>query len=227
VLRVLKEFVIPVVGGAAYGAIVGYIKQSPLDGVSAGGVAFLCLFALLGQALRAAKATRDDQPSVTAETRDDVTSIQRGIEELKERGALQAADPEKRDGDQKMLFRNLSRSPARAPVEALAPKQLLDLKMPYQAVLNAAINFEREVRRRADIPGGRTIPLARLFVQPQFNLSKEKIEQLDTLRRVRNSIVHGFETLVDPIEAAELVAAYDTAAAWFGSPKGGPTEEKR
>jgi hypothetical protein len=86
-------------------------------------------------------------------------------------------------------------------------------------VLNAAVNFEREVRRRADVPGGRTVPLASLLSQPKFNLSKEKIQQLDTLRRVRNSILHGFETLVDPVEAAQLVAAFDRAASWFDPAK--------
>lgn len=215
--RVLKEFVIPVVGGALYGAIVGYTKQSPLDGVSAGGVAFLCLFAVLGQILRAPKPLQNDPPVVTAETGADFISIKAGIEELKEQGGLQKIAPENPDDGQKPLFRNLARVPAgRAPVEALAPKQLLDLKMPYQAVLNAAVNFEREVRRRADVPNGRTIPLAQLILQPQFDLSKEKSQQLDTLRRVRNSILRGFETSVDPVEAEELVAAYDRAASWFG-----------
>lgn len=216
--RVLRESLIPLAGGAVYGAIVGYAKQSSLDGVSAGGVAFFCLLAVQGQILRGAANARDgqrnDQP--VPETGDDFVSIRSGIEELKAQGALPEVAPEKPEDGQKALFRNLAQSPARrAPVEALAPKQLLALKMPYQAVLNAAVNFEREVRRRADIPGGRTVPLARLFLQPQFNLSKEKIQQLDTLRRVRSSILHGFETLVDPLEAAQLVAAYDRAASWF------------
>ncbi|TAJ38838.1 MAG: hypothetical protein EPO55_14315 [Reyranella sp.] len=219
-LRVLKESLIPLAGGAVYGAIVGYAKQSSLDGVSAGGMVFFCLLAVQGQILRGAANARDDQP--VPEAGDDFVSIRSGIEELKAQGALQEVGPEKLEDGQKALFRNLAQSPAkRAPVEALVPKQLLDLKMPYQAVLNAAVNFEREVRRRADIPGGRTVPLARLFLQPQFNLSQEKIQQLDTLLRVRNSILHGFETLVDPLEAAELVAAYDRAASWFEPPKDG------
>ena len=107
-------------------------------------------------------------------------------------------------------------------MEALAPEQLLTLKMPYQAVLNAAVNFEREVRRRADIPEGRIVPLAHLFQQPLFNLSKEKIQQLDTLQRIRNSILHGFEILVYPLEAAELVAAFNRAASWFDPAKDEP-----
>lgn len=207
-------------GGAAYGAIVGYAKQSALDGTTAGGVAFLCLFAV--QSLfrrRAAPAQLDmprDKPGPPPETTaDDFVSIRSGIEELKAQGALPEITPEKPADGQRPLFRNLAQTPAkRAPVEALAPKQLLELKMPYQAVLNAAVNFEREVRRRADLPDGRA-PLASLFAQPRFNLSKEKIQQLDTLRRVRNSILHGFETLVDPVEAAQLVAAFDSAASWF------------
>ncbi len=100
-------------------------------------------------------------------------------------------------------------------MEALAPKQLLDLKMPYQAALNAAVNFEREVKRHADIADDRTSSLESLFEQPRFNLSKDKLQQLDTLRRIRNNILHGFETLVDPVEAAALVAAFDRAASWF------------
>jgi hypothetical protein len=228
----LKELALPVVGGAIYGAVVGYAKQLPLDGVTAGGVAFFCLLAVQGRLLRGAtkilSAPQPDQPVVAADMEtsvaadDDFVSIRSGIEELKEQGALPEVAPEKPEEGQKALFRNLVRSaPKRSPVEALAPKQLLDLKMPYQAVLNAAVNFEREVRRKADLPGGRTVPLARLFEQPQFDLSKEKLQQLDTLRRVRNSILHGFETLVDPLEAAELVAAYDRAASWFGPPKSG------
>ena len=104
-------------------------------------------------------------------------------------------------------------------MEALAPRQLLDLKMPYQAVLNAAVNFEREVKRHADMADDRTIPLDSLFEQERFNLSKDKLQQLDTLRRIRNNILNGFETLVDPVEAAELVAAFDRAAAWFDPAK--------
>lgn len=234
-LRVLRELTIPVVGGVAYGAVVAHAKQSALDGLSAGGVSFFCLLAVQVQLLRAVKNVRSEQSF--AEVRDDFISIKDGIEALKEQGGLRDVDREnsddaqkdgdEKDGRQKALFRNLARMPARrAPVKALAPKQLLELKMPYQAVLNAAVNFEREVRRSADVPGQRTISLAHLLVQPQFNLSKEKLEQLDTLRRVRNSILHGFETLVDPLEAAELVAAYDRAASWFGTQKGGPAQEK-
>lgn len=215
-------------GGGAYGAVVGYTKHSTIDGVTAGGVAFLCLFALLGvfsrPATKAADAPPGDKPAAppTPETGDDFVSIRSGIEELKAQGALPEIAPEKPADGQRPLFRNLAPSPApRAPVEALAPRQLLELKMPYQAVLNAAVNFEREVRRRADVPGGRA-PLASLFAQPRFNLSQEKIQQLDTLRRVRNSILHGFETLVDPVEAAQLVAAFDSAASWFD-----PTQEAK
>lgn len=215
-------------GGAAYGAIVGYAKHSAIDGVTAGGVAFLCLFAVLGlvsrRATKAATAPPSDKPVAqpTPETGDDFVSIRNGIEELKAQGALPEIAPEKPSDGQRPLFRNLAQSPAkRAPVEALAPKQLLELKMPYQAVLNAAVNFEREVRRRADLPGGRAVPLASLFAQPKFNLSKEKIQQLETLRRVRSSILHGFETLVDPVEAAQLVMAFDSAASWFDPAKGG------
>ena len=88
--------------------------------------------------------------------------------------------------------------------------------MPYQAVLNAAVNFEREVKRHAGIPeGDRTATPESLFEEPRFNLSKDKLQQLDTLRRIRNNILHGFETLVDPVEAAALVAAFDRAASWF------------
>jgi hypothetical protein len=229
-LRVLKESLIPLTGGAVYGAIVGHNKLSPLDGVTAGGVAFFCLLAAQGLVLRAARNARDDAPVPAAaedpapekapepppQPVDDFVSIRLGIEELKEQGALPEVVPEKPEDGQKGLFRNLVRSPAkRTPVEALAPRQLLDLKMPYQAVLNAAVNFEREVRRRADLPEGRTVPLAQLFLQPQFALSKERLRELDTLRRVRNSILHGFETLVDPVEASQLVAAFDRAASWF------------
>ena len=210
-------------GGAAYGAIVGYAKHSAIDGVTAGGVAFLCLFAVLGllsrRATKAAPTAPPGDKSVAQpvpEIGDDFVSIRSGIEELKAQGALPEIAPEKPADGQRPLFRNLAEMPAkRAPVEALAPRQLLELKMPYQAVLNAAVNFEREVRRRADVPGGRAVPLASLFSQPKFNLSKEKIRQLETLRRVRNSILHGFETLVDPVEAAQLVAAFDSAASWF------------
>jgi len=222
-----KELLIPLAGGAAYGAIVGHLKQAPLDGLTAGGVAFLCLFAIQSLIRRRPTPTptvqRDeeqtDKPAL--ETGDDSVSIRSGIEELKAQSALPEIAPEKPADGQRPLFRNLAQTPAkRAPVEALAPKQLLELKMPYQAVLNAVVNFEREVRRRADVPGGRA-PLASLFVQPRFNLPKEKIQQLDTLRRVRNSILQGFETLVDPVEAAELVAAYDRAASWFEPAKDG------
>ena len=132
-------------------------------------------------------------------------------------------DPE--DG-QKPLFRNLAHSVAKkSPVAALSPGLLLDLKMPYQAVLNAAVNFEREVRRRANMPEGRAVPLARLFEHPQFNLSKEKLRQLDTLRRMRNGILLGHETVVYPLEAAELVAAFDRAASWFEPAKDEPKQK--
>jgi hypothetical protein len=245
-LRVLKELVIPLAGGAVYGTIVGAAKQSPLDGATAGGVAFFCLLAAQGLILRAAANTRDDQPAPkptdtpaleaptpapapaapAPEAVDDFISIRRGIEELKELGAWPEIGPEKAEDGQKPLFRNLAHSVAKkTPVEALAPGQLLNLKMPYQAVLNAAVNFEREVRRRADIPEGRTLPFARLLQQPQLNLSKEKNQQLETLHRMRNSILHGFETVVYPLEAAELVAAFDRAASWFDPPKDEPEQK--
>ena len=132
-------------------------------------------------------------------------------------------DPE--DG-QKPLFRNLAHSVAKkSPVAALSPGLLLDLKMPYQAVLNAAVNFEREVRRRANLPDGQAVPLAHLFEHPQFNLSKEKLRQLDTLRRMRNGILLGHETVVYPLEAAELVAAFDRAASWFEPTKNEPKQK--
>ena len=109
-------------------------------------------------------------------------------------------------------------------MEALAPKQLLALKMPYQAVLNAAVNFEREAKRHADMEDDRTATLESLFEDPRFNLSKDRLRQLDTLRRIRNNILHGFETLVDPTEAAALVAAFDKAATWFDPANFEPVE---
>lgn len=277
-LRVLKELVLPLAGGVAYGAIVAQAKQMPLDGVTAGGVAFFCILAAQGLVLRAARAARSEQqptpqavpapapeplklptpetapekepeaaptliaapavepiiepavepapapapapapppPPAPPKPANDFVSIRVGVEELKEQGAFPEPEPEKPVDGQRPLFRNLAHSAAkRTPVEALAPKQLLDLKMPYQAVLNAAVNFEREVKRRADIPDDRTASLESLFEQPRFNLSKDRLQQLDTLRRVRNNILHGFETLVDPVEAAALVATFDRAASWF------------
>lgn len=287
-LRVLKELVLPLAGGVAYGTIVAQAKQMPLDGVTAGGVAFFCILAAQGLVLRAARTARSDQPApatvsapapeplklpapekapekelepapsptliatptvepiaepvakrveesapapvslaipepaakpapkATPKPANDFVSIRVGIEELKEQGALPEPEPEKPEDGQRPLFRNLAHAPTkRTPVEALAPKQLLDLKMPYQAVLNAAVNFEREAKRHADMEDDRTATLDSLFEDPRFNLSKDRLRQLDTLRRIRNNILHGFETLVDPIEATALVAAFDKAATWF------------
>ncbi len=290
-LRVLKELVLPLAGGGAYGTLVAQAKQMPLDGVTAGGVAFFCILAAQGLVLRAARTARSEpqpapqavpapapeplklpapekapekepepapaliaaptvepllkpivepvakpveepapvpapalvpEPAVTPAPKpvpkpaNDFVSIRVGIEELKEQGALPEPEPEKPEDGQRPLFRNLAHAPTkRTPVEALAPKQLLDLKMPYQAVLNAAVNFEREVKRQADMVDDRTARLESLLEDPRFNLSKDRLRQLDTLRRIRNNILHGFETLVDPIEAAALVAAFDKAATWF------------
>lgn len=285
-LRVLKELVLPLAGGAAYGTLVAQAKQMPLDGVTAGGVAFFCILAAQGLVLRAARSARAEPPAPAAvsapapeplklpapekapekepelapaliaaptvepllkpivepvakpveepapvpvpapvsepvakpapKPANDFVSIRVGIEELKEQGALPEPEPEKPEDGQRPLFRNLAHAPTkRTPVEALAPKQLLDLKMPYQAVLNAAVNFEREVKRLAGMEGDRTATLESLFEDPRFNLSKDRLRQLDTLRRIRNNILHGFETLVDPVEAAALVAAFDRAASWF------------
>lgn len=280
-LRVLKELVLPLAGGVAYGTIVAQAKQMPLDGVTAGGVAFFCILAAQGLVLRATRTARSEQqpapqavpapapeplklpapekvpekekepepapaliatppvepivepavepvaeptptpvppppPPAPPKPANDFVSIRVGIEDLKEQGALPEPEPEKPEDGQRPLFRNLAHAPTkRTPVEALAPKQLLDLKMPYQAVLNAAVNFEREVKRHAAMEGDRTVPLESLFEEPRFNLSKDRLRQLDTLRRIRNNILHGFETLVDPIEAAALVAAFDRAASWF------------
>lgn len=292
-LRVLKELVLPLAGGAAYGTLVAEAKQMPLDGVTAGGVAFFCILAAQGLVLRAARTSRTEPPATPAavsapapeplklpapekapekeaepaqaliavpaaeplpkpiaetivdpvakpaeepapvpasapepaarpvakpvpKPANDFVSIRVGIEELKEQGALPEPEPEKPEDGQRPLFRNLAHAPTkRTPVEALAPKQLLELKMPYQAVLNAAVNFEREVKRQADMADDRTATLESLFDEPRFNLSKDRLRQLDTLRRIRNNILHGFETLVDPTEAAALVAAFDKAATWF------------
>jgi hypothetical protein len=304
-LRVLKELVLPLAGGGAYGTLVAQAKQMPLDGVTAGGVAFFCILAAQGLVLRAARSARAEPPApaaVSAPTPEplklpapekapekekeqepapaliaaptvepllkpivepvakpveepapvptsmpvpepaakpapkpvpkpvpkpanDFVSIRVGIEELKEQGALPEPEPEKPEDGQRPLFRNLAHAPTkRTPVEALAPKQLLDLKMPYQAVLNAAVNFEREVKRQADMADDRTATLDSLFEDPRFNLSKDRLRQLDTLRRIRNNILHGFETLVDPTEAAALVAAFDKAATWFDPANVEPVE---
>lgn len=284
-LRVLKELVLPLAGGVAYGAIVAQAKQMPLDGVTAGGVAFFCILAAQGLVLRAARSASapTNTPTATAipapaseparlpapENKaekepekapepapllileptfepvatpvsvtvvelalasapaprpvNDFVSIRVGVEELKELGVWPEPIEEKPEDGQRPLFRNLAHSPAkRTPVEALAPKQLLDLKMPYQAVLNAAVNFEREIKRHAGMPDDRALPLESLFEQERFNLSAEQLKQLDTLHRIRNNILHGFETLVDPVEAAELVAAFDRAAFWFDPQKEEP-----
>jgi hypothetical protein len=279
-LRVLKELVLPLTGGAAYGTIVAQAKQMPLDGVTAGGVAFFCILAAQGLVLRAARTDRNEQqpapqavpapasqplklpapekaqekeqapapalipaptvepivefgaaptptPAPAPKSANDFVSIRVGIEELKEQGALPEPEPEKPEDGQRPLFRNLAHAPTkRTPVEALAPKQLLDLKMPYQAVLNAAVNFEREVKRYAAMADDRAASLESLFEESRFNLSKDKLQQLDTLRRIRNNILHGFETLVDPLEAAALVAAFDRAASWFDPANIEPTENE-
>lgn len=297
-LTVLKQLMLPLAGGAAYGTLVAQAKQMPLDGVTAGGVAFFCLLAAQGLVLRAARTARREHPapaSVSApapeplklpapektpekepepvpaliaappvepivepvakrveepapvpvpapvpepapkpvpkpapKAANDFVSIRVGIEELKEQGALPEPEPQKPEDGQRPLFRNLAHAPTkRTPVEALAPKQLLDLKMPYQAVLNAAVNFEREVKRHADMADDRTATLESLFEEPRFNLSKDRLRQLDTLRRIRNNILHGFETLVDPIEAAALVAAFDKAATWFDPANIEPVEPEK
>lgn len=287
-LRVLKELILPLAGGVAYGAIVAQAKQMPLDGVTAGGVAFFCILAAQGLVLRAARSAPTEKAATTAipapaseparlpapekkaekepekgpepgpllileptfepvaapvsvtvvelalasapapRPVNDVVSIRVGVEELKELGAWPQPIEEKPEDGQRPLFRNLAHSPAkRSPVEALAPKQLLDLKMPYQAVLNAAVNFEREIKRHAGMPDDRTVPLESLFEQERFNLSAEQLKQLDTLLRIRNNILHGFETLVDPVEAAELVAAFDRAALWFDLQKDEPATAAR
>lgn len=300
-LRVLKELVLPLAGGVAYGAVVAQAKQMPLDGVTAGGVAFFCILAAQGLVLRAARTAQTEQAAAPAlpappsepalpappseparlpaphkepageperkpaaeavkepakapnpvpllviepafqpvaapvsvtvvelaltpppapKPANDFVSIRVGVEELKEQGVWPEPVEEKPDDGQRPLFRNLAHSPAsRTPVEALAPKQLLDLKMPYQAVLNAAVNFEREIKRRAGLPDDRAVAVESLFEQERFNLSSEQQKQLDTLRRIRNSLLNGFETLVDPTEAAALVAAFDRAAAWFDPAK--------
>ena len=298
-LRVLKELVLPLAGGAAYGTLVAQAKQMPLDGVTAGGVAFFCILAAQGLVLRATRSARAEPPAPAAvsapapeplklpapekapekepepapaliaaptvepivepvakpvakpveepapvpvpapvpepaakpvpkpapKPANDFVSIRVGIEELKEQGALPEPEPEKPEDGQRPLFRNLAHAPTkRTPVEALAPKQLLDLKMPYQAVLNAAVNFEREVKRHAAMADDRTATLESLFEEPRFNLSKDRLRQLDTLRRIRNNILHGFETLVDPVEAAALVAAFDKAATWFDPANVEPVE---
>jgi len=290
-LRVLKELVLPLAGGVAYGAVVAEAKQMPLDGVTAGGVAFFCILAAQGLVLRAVRTARREQTAPAAvsapapeplklpppekapekepepapvliaaatleaivepaakpveepvpvpvptlvpepaakpapKPANDFVSIRVGIEELKEQGALPEPEPEKPEDGQRPLFRNLAHAPSkRTPVEALAPKQLLDLKMPYQAVLNAAVNFEREVKRHASMADDRTASLESLFEEPRFNLSKDKLQQLDTLRRIRNNILHGFETLVDPVEAAALVTAFDRAASWFDPASVEPVE---
>ena len=294
-LRVLKELALPLAGGAAYGTLVAQAKQMPLDGVTAGGVAFFCILAAQGLVLRAARSARNEPPAPAAvsapapeplklpapekapekepepapaliaaptgepllkpivepvakpveepapvpvappapepaakpspKPANDFVSIRVGIEELKEQGALPEPEPEKPEDGQRPLFRNLAHAPTkRTPVEALAPKQLLDLKMPYQAVLNAAVNFEREAKRHANMEDDRTVPLESLFEDPRFHLSKDRLRQLDTLRRIRNNILHGFETLVDPVEAAALVAAFDRAASWFDPANVEPVE---
>ncbi|WP_422016791.1 hypothetical protein [Reyranella sp.] len=290
---------LPLAGGGAYGTLVAQAKQMPLDGVTAGGVAFFCILAAQGLVLRAARTARTEptapaavsapapeplklpapekapekepepapvliaaptvepllkpivepvakpveepapvpvpasvpEPAATPAPKpapkpaNDFVSIRVGIEELKEQGALPEPEPEKPEDGQRPLFRNLAHAPTkRTPVEALAPKQLLDLKMPYQAVLNAAVNFEREVKRQADMADDRTATLDSLFEDPRFNLSKDRLRQLDTLRRIRNNILHGFETLVDPTEAAALVAAFDKAATWFDPANVEPVE---
>ncbi len=283
-LRVLKELVLPVAGGVAYGMLVAQAKQMPLDGVTAGGVAFFCILAAQGLVLRAGRNARTEKAAATAilapapeparlpapekepareaiaeaakepakapdpvpllvmepafepvaapvsvtvvelaltpapapKPANDFVSIRVGVEELKEQGVWPEPVEEKPDDGQRPLFRNLAHSPARrTPVEALAPRQLLDLKMPYQAVLNAAVNFEREIKRHAGLPDERAVALESLFEEERFHLSGEQQKQLDTLRRIRNSILNGFETLVDPVEAAALVDAFDRAAAWF------------
>ena len=65
-LRVLKELVLPLAGGAAYGTLVAEAKQMPLDGVTAGGVAFFCILAAQGLVLRAARTARNEPPAPAA-----------------------------------------------------------------------------------------------------------------------------------------------------------------
>ncbi len=65
-LRVLKELVLPLAGGVAYGAVVAQAKQMPLDGVTAGGVAFFCILAAQGLVLRAARTAQTEQAAAPA-----------------------------------------------------------------------------------------------------------------------------------------------------------------
>jgi hypothetical protein len=175
------------------------------DGITAAGIAFPLMLYVQGQVLRMAKNVRDEKDA--DEFRASFASLQQGLDELRAQGASVA-------------------QPESAPVELPPPdvlnfmaqaQQLLANGQYFAAVLVAAVGFEKNAR---DIAQGLQwdalrVPLGRIIRELAPLLpSKQDAERLETLNRLRNSVVHaeGEAPWVQQEQAEEMVQAFAQGA---------------
>jgi hypothetical protein len=203
--RIAFESALPTLAAFIWGAKALATTGKAFDALTAALIAFPLVLYVQGQILRMAKNVRDEKDA--EEFRTSFASIQQAIDELRSQGAPQPLpQPEQ---------------PVPQPPEGLnfmaQAQQLLTAGQYFPAVLVAAVGFEttarviaREMRWDAE-----RVPLGRIIRELAIALpSKQDAERLETLNRLRNSVVHaeGEVPWVQQEEAEEMVQAFSQGA---------------
>ena len=211
--RLCKEMTLPILIGIVWGLAVGTTNKSWLEGFSAAGIGFFFVLALQGQFLRITKNVRDDARS--ERYLDHFASLEQGI------SALQT------------IIRPVTPVPATAETptteqlephtDNFVPAWMQDFASADAALMRgmfrpatvmAALGFEKALEDAAERAGFRPHRTPTMLLRDLRGiLTDDEAHELDTLRRLRNNIVHVRGETPSQNDATQLVEAFRSAAA--------------
>jgi hypothetical protein len=223
IYRTTREAMLPSVGAAIWGAVVGIHKASTVDGMSAAGIAFFFVLALQGQILRVAKNVRDEKHAT--EVSDSFATIRQALEEIRKQNLVEsgarAIPGAASKNDQGSLTGDFSLQPQDASLANMTRRKFFDqahqalhLGLLYPAALVAAIGFEQAIRDLASLERIETRqPLSAIVIEleQRHNLG-ELSAKLAALLHLRNSLVHA-ENKAEELsakEATDIIDAFNT-----------------
>jgi uncharacterized protein YutE (UPF0331/DUF86 family) len=193
--RMVTEIALPSSFGLFWALIVWYQRGDPLTAISSFAAAFFLLYYIQGQVTRVGRSVRSERDA--DEFRQSFASIGQALEELRRPPATSGQSP---------LNPSLVRS-ERFESEA---RKILETGLFKTAASHAAIGFEAAARDIAQLLGvdARQNLTATVDNLAQYFKNQQLRDELRTLARIRNSLVHSQFQEIDKAQAERLIRGF-------------------
>ena len=221
-IRVGKELALPLIGSAAWVIAIWKKDRSILDNMASGGFVFFLIFYMQGQLSRMSKNVHDQQHDDAV--MENFRTLHDAVAALQHQNLAAATPlPPSRPEEPPPVVPQSPPKPDLIDLDSLHGDVLQSRKffeeanralqegLHYPAVLSAAVGFEHALRNAGekylDIPRRKSL----LFTLNALRRPNEEIAQeLQTLLRVRNGLVHGdtYNEDIDEFEAGEVIRAF-------------------